>query len=441
MTKNILVVDDDVDFNSLLTDVFKQAEYIITSALDPLEAVEIFRNNEFDLVVTDHAMPNLTGTEFLREIKKIRKEVPVVMVSGYLDKKTIREVVKAGVESIFLKPLNIFSLLKKTQELIGDAVEEAEAKETGQTEENSSDKPAGKTRLLFKMRSFPGHTPKSLEFADQLYAARNFQSSLLLVGEEGSQFESIGEDLRDFDSEGKEKLYFLRQETFSEAALCQEIYKLEMQSSSRITVVVSETEKMGTEEKTTIYRLAKKKAPFDGLSTEVRFVFCIRQDLDTLFDNGQIDESFYLFAGTSELFVPPLKECRDDIPDLAQHILMAEAEHLGLPETPIMEGNAIDYLMKRISPTSYADLKELLLIAMKMGGSALIQTEELKYAKEFRDLDPKKIDIENLQEYVNKERTGFTKAVYTLLSGGKGLEKEATTTSEAHTFAESKTRQ
>ncbi|MCH7649728.1 MAG: response regulator, partial [Nitrospinae bacterium] len=85
----------------MLTDVFKQAEYNVTSVLEPTEAVGLFRDNKFDLVVSDHAMPNMTGTEFIREIKGIRKEVPVVMVSGYLDKSTIRDLITDGVEGIF----------------------------------------------------------------------------------------------------------------------------------------------------------------------------------------------------------------------------------------------------------------------------------------------------------------------------------------------------
>ena len=52
MAFSVLILDDDVDFNSLLTDIFEQADYIVTSLKDPIEAIEVFKNTDYDLVVT-----------------------------------------------------------------------------------------------------------------------------------------------------------------------------------------------------------------------------------------------------------------------------------------------------------------------------------------------------------------------------------------------------
>jgi DNA-binding NtrC family response regulator len=111
MPKKLLILDDDSDFNSLLTDIFEQADYEVTSIEDPLVAVEVFQETHFDLVVTDHKMPEMTGTEFMKKIKEIRPSTPVIMVSGYLENDAIRDLISDGVGGVFLKPLNIFSLL------------------------------------------------------------------------------------------------------------------------------------------------------------------------------------------------------------------------------------------------------------------------------------------------------------------------------------------
>src|SRR5690554_2503991 len=118
MAKKILILDDDDDFNVLLTDVFSQADYDVTSLEDPRKALELIGKKEFDLIVTDHHMPGLSGAEFVRQVKADKPEVPIIMVSGYLDNDTIRGLIREGVVGIFLKPLNIFSLLKKTAEIL-----------------------------------------------------------------------------------------------------------------------------------------------------------------------------------------------------------------------------------------------------------------------------------------------------------------------------------
>ena len=118
MSKKILILDDDVDFNTLLTDVFNQAEYEVISAHDPQEALNLIQEEPVDVIVTDQRMPNLSGVEFFREIRSIHGNLPIIMVSGYLDSDTMRDLINNGVSGIFLKPLNIFSLLKRTSELL-----------------------------------------------------------------------------------------------------------------------------------------------------------------------------------------------------------------------------------------------------------------------------------------------------------------------------------
>lgn len=121
MGHRILILDDDADFNSLLTDIFSQAGYDITPEQDPQKALSLIREFQFDLVVTDQRMPGISGKDFLRELKKVQPKTPIIMVSGFLDNETIRELIRDGVGGVFLKPLNVFSLLKRTAKLLEQA--------------------------------------------------------------------------------------------------------------------------------------------------------------------------------------------------------------------------------------------------------------------------------------------------------------------------------
>ncbi len=398
MSKNILIVDDDADFNSLLTDVFLQTDYNAVSVLDPRQAVELFSRNHFDLVISDYMMPQMTGVEFIRAIRKIRDDVPVVLVSGFLEKSVIEELLAEEVKGIFLKPLNIFSLLNDSLLFIEDPP----------TPDFSSEKTAEFCRqdLIWQMRSFPCKTAASLDFAGQLYASRNFQSALLLEGEKGSQFKRICRDLDNFSHPDEERFYYLEAGTIATENLKKDLQKLGARSSGRITLVALQTERLRKEERTLICDLAHKEKPFEDLSGQYRFVFCLTRNLEDLHEEGHIDEQFYCFLSStkSKIVIPPLRHCREDIFFLGQQILKEEAEKTRMPRPPMIEGAAIDYLKNKNWPGNFAELQELLQLTLKMGNSLLLEVDDFRKAQEFKDLHPKNVAIENLQDYVKKTK-------------------------------------
>ena len=119
--KRIVLLDDDPDFTGLLTDIFRQSSYVTVSFTDSLAAIKALRSEPFDLLITDHRMPGMTGEVLVRELRKTHAEMPVIVVSGFLDNDTIRELIRDGVGGIFLKPLNVVNLLKRTATLLNQA--------------------------------------------------------------------------------------------------------------------------------------------------------------------------------------------------------------------------------------------------------------------------------------------------------------------------------
>ncbi len=115
MPSKILIVDDDDDFRGLLTDVFSQAGYDVTAVNNPHQAITTFCEQPFDAVVTDHNMPEMTGEDLIKEIREHEPNIPVILVSGYLNQDLIQNLKNVNTE-IFHKPLNVISLLRKTEE-------------------------------------------------------------------------------------------------------------------------------------------------------------------------------------------------------------------------------------------------------------------------------------------------------------------------------------
>jgi len=296
MPNSVLILDDDADFNSLLTDIFEQADYAVTSITDPVEAIEVFRDTHFDLVVTDHRMPEMTGAEFMQQVKLIRAEVPVIMVSGYLENETIRELISEGVGGVFLKPLNIFSLLERTKELIEEAKKHEHAPQGDEASDAESKMDA---KLGFTFRSFPCKTGASTAFAERLHFLRNFRSTLTLIGEKGMHFRAICEDIRGFYGSDAEQFIYFSSDSFDQAGTASAIEEAKNQGAERITCVLLDVDSMNDDQKKLAVTLPKSDGDFSDPEVTLRAIYCVRGDLDSLFDERLIDENLYIMMGTA----------------------------------------------------------------------------------------------------------------------------------------------
>lgn len=406
MGKRILILDDDADFNSLLTDVFQQADYTVTSVQDPQKALKIFGEDTFDLIVTDQRMPTLTGQEFVRQIFKIRPGMPVIMVSGYLDNETIRTLIREGVGGIFIKPLNIFSLLKKTADLLEKADEEAAA--GGGTVDTTS-------HLGFEFHALPARAQKSQEFAEKLYSLRNFKSNLLLVGDEGAPFEEICQDLRGFATDLREEVLVLHRQNFAQPVLLRQLQTLGDQGFGRVTLVVPETQSLTEAEKSLLYVVAKRDGLFGKLPLQTRFVFFLHQDVDGLYDAGLIDENLYLFLGTSEVRIPKLKDCPEDLVILARQILFEEAREKQMANEPDLDDTAREYLRRQAWKGHVAELRQTLRTVLNLlEGETRVTGELLQCALEFKGVRPSKLKVQPMLEHLRHERDTYVRTVLAL---------------------------
>ena len=410
MPKRILIIDDDIDFNNLLTDVYTQANYEVVATTKPYDGLQLFKSEHFDLVVTDQKMPGMAGHQLVREIMHTNSEVPIVMVSGYLENETIRELIKQGVAGVFLKPLNIFSLLKKTAELVNkkDAAKKsgragADAKKTAEFHHN----------LPFNFNSFACKATKAVEFANKLYSLRDFKTNLLLVGEEGSPIEQICEDMVGFSNNLNEELLFLKEGDFSAERIFQGIRQAEANQAGRVTIVLLESEKLGEEAAETIFAVAKREKDFANVLIATRFVFCLKEDLDNLYERGKIDGNLYIFIGTTEITIPTLKQCTEDIPLLAQKILNDEALKKDQPPKEI-DWAAKSYLQKMEWPGNYVELKRTILGAMKLASGNTIMKEDLAFAYENKDARATKGSGKGLENFLYTARNEYCRAVLML---------------------------
>jgi len=106
--ERILFVDDEPLLIELGTRILHSLGYEVTARTSSIEALELFRvrHRDFDLVLTDMTMPNMTGADLAREIMAIRPDTPVILCTGYSEIMTEQKAREMGIRSFIMKPVN-----------------------------------------------------------------------------------------------------------------------------------------------------------------------------------------------------------------------------------------------------------------------------------------------------------------------------------------------
>ncbi len=112
-SKRILVADDSPTITTLLRSALEGAGYEVSSAVDGVEAYEKGRDGEFDLAILDQLMPGLLGLEIIDRWRKEGIDIPVIMLSGVDDDRTIVDSLDKGAVDFVRKPFRLPELMAR----------------------------------------------------------------------------------------------------------------------------------------------------------------------------------------------------------------------------------------------------------------------------------------------------------------------------------------
>ncbi|NOZ60349.1 MAG: response regulator [Calditrichaeota bacterium] len=115
---NVLVVDDDPQFRHLLDKALEKVGYTVMTAVDGVEAFDLFQKNRFDLVITDVLMPNVDGIELVKSLKNENPWVPVILISGFEEESTIRKKLKRDDIYFLKKPFSLHDLERVIEKIL-----------------------------------------------------------------------------------------------------------------------------------------------------------------------------------------------------------------------------------------------------------------------------------------------------------------------------------
>ena len=117
---SILIIDDDEGMRETLADILEEVGYETSITDTGKGALHMLKDTKFDIVIIDIRLPDMSGTDLLKEIKALNPDSECIMVTGLSDVKSTEESMREGAYAYMIKPLDIDKVLKTIKDALSE---------------------------------------------------------------------------------------------------------------------------------------------------------------------------------------------------------------------------------------------------------------------------------------------------------------------------------
>ncbi|RRJ91307.1 sigma-54-dependent Fis family transcriptional regulator [Paenimyroides tangerinum] len=186
MIYKILVIDDDVSFCSMIKTFLNKKGFETSGVFSFLEAEQLIKKQNFDLVLTDVRLPDSDGVKILQFVKDINPEIQVILMTGYADIKTAVNAMKLGAFDYVSKPINSDEILHTINQALINKLNIAEEKS-----EQTKVSKTSRNKQLNDLSVVKGKSEVSLELHKYIDLVAPTNISVLVIGDSGTGKENI----------------------------------------------------------------------------------------------------------------------------------------------------------------------------------------------------------------------------------------------------------
>lgn len=380
--QSVLVIDDERDIRELLTITLGRMNLDVSAAANVAEAVALLEERDWDLCFTDMRLPDGTGQDIIELIAEKYPDMPVAMITAYGNVDAAVNALKAGAFDFVSKPVDINMLRRLVQTALNLAA--------SNKAEPASSRLIGKSGAMDKLRSMINKLARS-------------QAPVYISGESGVGKELVARLIHDqgprasgpfvpvncgaIPSELMESEFFGHKKgSFTGAHADKEGL---FQAANGGTLFLDEVADLPMHMQVKLLRVIQEKAvrPVGGrdeLPVDVRILSATHKDLTRLAEAGQFRQDLFYRINVIELVVPPLRERREDVPELAARILERLAQNNGLEEVALSESAAAS-LQAYSFPGNVRELENMLERAMALMDGNAITAEDLRIPQRGND--------------------------------------------------------
>ncbi|WBU62955.1 response regulator [Paracoccus aerodenitrificans] len=359
MDGTILIADDDRSIRTVLTQALSRAGCRVHATGSLQQLLKWVEEGRGDLVVTDVVMPDGNGIDAIPAIRRLRPELPVIVISAQNSIVTAIRATEAEAFDYLPKPFDLPDLLSRAKEGLSRRPRKSDLTAT---EPEKPPVTIGETGL-----PLIGHAPAMQSLFRLVAKVLNADLPVMVTGEAGVGKTTIARALHEF-SERKDALLVVLTPADGEAETLSRLVR----SARGGTVLIENPAGFESSAQTRLLALLEQ---MDATDATPRLVSTSGPDPQQDLDEGRLrPDLFYRLAGAT-IAVPPLAARRDDIPELARH-LMLRAAGQGLSERPLSD-EVLTALRSLDYPGNVRQLENLIR-RLALTGSGPVTSEELR---------------------------------------------------------------
>ncbi len=387
--KNVLIVDDDVAVTNYFKVFLAQTEKFDTTVVnDSREVMGLLRNQNFDIILLDMDMPNVSGMDILKSMKQEGIDIPVVVLTGVNDVDLAVKSMKLGVFDYVIKPVDDDKLL----EIMEDALEHQVLHKSIEDLPRTLSRKELVNRAAFK--HLPTRDPEMIRLFHQVEKLAGSDLSVFIWGESGTGKEALARiihnasprrdkpfiavEANNFEPDQFPAFFFGQVRGWSES---REEKPGFVEEANRGTIFLNNIEYLNYPMQRRLKRLIQAKEYYRESSarirtSDVRMVVSSTRDLTSPEYEESFSRDLLYHLMINSIRIPPLRERVDDIPLLAEYFLKQEVENSGKKIEGFSE-ETMEALRNYDYPNNVQELSTIVASAVAKEESGTIQLGSL----------------------------------------------------------------
>jgi DNA-binding NtrC family response regulator len=374
-TGSLLIVDDEEIMREILEALLTREGYQVRMAASGEEGLELARSITFDAAIVDVMMPGMDGMTLLEELKKLDEDLPVLMITAFASVETAISAMKRGAFDYITKPFKNDEVLV----VVRNAVERRQL-----VAENT----ALKQNLQAQAQNFSGiigRSSRMKQVFNLIIQAAPSRSTILITGESGTGKELVARAIHT-NSPRVDRAFV----TVNSGNLPPELLESTLfghvkgaftgainpkkglcDLADKGSIFFDEIGNISPETQVKLLRVMQERefmrlGGMETIRVDVRIIAATNNDLRQMVEDGKFREDLYYRLHVINVFLPPLRERKDDIPLLAQHFLHKYGEENGKRDMEIT-AEALDLMMDYDWPGNVRELENVMERAVVLG--------------------------------------------------------------------------
>ncbi len=388
----ILIVEDDKAISGVLHSILSDENYEISLAEDGLEGLKLVEKEDFDLIISDIKMPKLNGTDFMKQTLQIKPDSTFVMISGHADIDTAVSSLKEGAYDFIAKPIDINRLLTSVK----NAVDKRNLVKNNSNLQKENTTLKKKVNKKYQMIGSSAPLKKIHEMIDKVAAS---DARVLITGPNGAGKELVAHSIHAQSERSKGPMVEVNCAAIPSELIESELFghvkgsftgaikdkqgKFELANNG--TIFLDEIGDMSLVAQAKVLRALQesKVSPVGSdkeIKVDVRVLAATNKNMQKEIEAGKFREDLYHRLSVIEIYVPPLDERKDDIPELVEHFTKMIADEQG-NAPKIFEPKAIETLQNFAWTGNIRELRNVVERLVILGGNPVTAEDVASFVR------------------------------------------------------------